>query len=67
MKLHTLLEQKVVSVNRRHTRVDELEHSSDNPEAIDQSRRHTTRLPTLAEEFKVHHYAVIEDEGERFR
>ena len=45
----------------------ELEGSANNPESIDQARRLTTRLQMLAEEFKVHHYAVIdliEDEGD---
>lgn len=52
------------SVARLHTRVDELERSGDNLETIN---RLTARLQTLAEEFKVHHYVVIdliEDEGD---
>ena len=55
------------SVTCLHTHVSELEGSTDNPETTDQARRLTTRLRTLAEEFKVHHYTVIdliEDEGD---
>ena len=58
------------SVTRLHTRMSELEDSVGSPksiESIDQARRLTARVQTLAEEFKVHHYAVIElidDEGD---
>ena len=51
-------------VTRLHTRLGD---SSDHPDTIDQEWRLTTWLQTLAEEFKVHHYAVInliEDEGD---
>ena len=48
------------SVTRLRTRVDELEDSDSNPEVTDQARRLTSQLQTLAEEFKVHHYAVID-------
>ena len=55
------------SVTRLRTRVSELEGSTDDTETADQARRLVTRLRTLAEEFKVHHYAVIDlldDEGD---
>ena len=55
------------SVTRLHTRVGELEGSSDNPDIVDQARCLTARLQTLAQEFKVHHYTLIdliEDEGD---
>ena len=48
------------SVTRLLARVDEPEDSGDDPEIIDRARRLATRLQTLAEEFKVHHYAVID-------
>ena len=55
------------SVTRLHTRVGELEGSGEDTDTTDQARRLTTLLQTLVEEFKVHHYAVIdviEEEGD---
>ena len=49
-----------------HTRVGELEGSGEDTDTTDQARRLTTWLQTLTEEFKVHHYVVIDviEEGD---
>ena len=46
------------SITKLRSRVEELELVS-SPDTADQAKRLTTRLETLFEEFKAHHYSVI--------
>ena len=58
------------SVTCLHTLVGKLEGSGEDNDTTDQARRLTTWLQTLAKEFKVRHYAVIdvfEEEGDLAR
>ena len=45
------------SITKLRSRVEELELVS-SPDTADQAKRLTTRLETLFEEFKVHHYTL---------
>ena len=54
------------SITKLRSPVEELEAVS-SPDTADQAKRLTTRLETLFEEFKVHHYSVIallDEDGE---
>ena len=48
------------SITKTHTRVAELEERVADPETLDHVKRLTRRLQALMEEFKVHHFSVID-------
>ena len=48
------------SITKLGSRVTELEAATSLPDTVDHARRFTTRLESLAEEFKHHHFAVID-------
>ena len=48
------------SITKLGSRVTELEAATSLPDTVDRARRFTTRLESLAEEFKHHHFAVID-------
>lgn len=48
------------SITKLGSRVTELEAATSLPGTVDRARRLTTRLESLAEEFKLHHYSVID-------
>ena len=48
------------SITKLRTRLAELEAVASQPGTVDHARRLTTRLNSLMEEFKLHHFSVIE-------
>ena len=48
------------SLTKLRTRLDELEATINLPDTIDHVKRLCLRLQTLAEDFKLHHYAIVE-------
>ena len=48
------------SITKLGSRVTELEAATSLPGTVDRAHRLTTRLESLAEEFKLHHYSVID-------
>ena len=48
------------SLTPLHTKLNELEGSTDQPDTLDQAKRLTTRLESLDTEYKTHHYSIVD-------